>query len=418
MTPSVQPVDVLIVGAGMAGLTMALAVSHLPSTIRIIDPKPPQTAQQWSPQFDPRVSALTQASESMLRNLGVWPVMEQHRVAPFLDMDVWDREGTGNIQFCAREVGAKRLGCIVENRVTSACLFEQVQQADNIEFQGLGLARVLESDCGWLVELDNGEQIAPKLLIAADGARSRVRDQLGFRCRTWDYGQQALVTTVTTEKPHGDCARQVFLETGPLAFLPLRQTTDQKRSQISSIVWTTTPDQAQTLLAKTDGEFCKELGFAFEHRLGKILEVESRHCFPLQQNHAVDYVMPGVALIGDAAHSIHPLAGQGINMGLLDAAVLAEEIERAVNLELPLEDFSVLRRYQRRRKPQNLLMMSTMEGFKRLFGTGLPPLRVARNMGMSLLNGHTLIKGQILSRAMGLEGDLPQLARAPLLADF
>ena len=162
----------------------------------------------------------------------------------------------------------------------------------------------------------------------------------------------------------------------------------------------------------------EQLGRAFEHRLGDIVAVDKRFCFPLTQNHAVEYAQPGVALIGDAAHTIHPLAGQGINLGFLDAAVLAEEILHAHRNGLPIDDFSVLRKYQRRRKSHNLLMMSVMEGFKRLFGADIPPLRVARNLGMAFFNRHTLIKQQILQRAMGLEGDLPQLAQPGLVADF
>ena len=200
--------------------------------------------------------------------------------------------------------------------------------------------------------------------------------------------------------------------------MPLRQSTASKKSPISSIVWSLSTDEAQRIMALDEAAFCTELGAAFEHRLGKVIATDKRYCFPLTQNHAVDYVMPGVALIGDAAHTIHPLAGQGINLGFLDAAVLAEEILAAHANGLPIEDFTVLRRYQRRRKANNLLMMSVMEGFKRLFGTGIPPLQVARNLGMAFFNRHTLIKQQILQRAMGLEGDLPALAQPGLIADF
>lgn len=458
MTGAVKTPDVLIVGAGMAGLTLGCALACAQSqsggrepgdvafgqqssgqqfsnlNIMVIDPHIPVQPSQWPDSFDPRVSALTHASANILHRLGVWDAMTQHRVAAFTHMDVWDGDGTGNIQFNADQAGVEQLGHLVENRVTTHCLFEKMRTLRNVEFIQTGLARIVEAyepaesrgkvradnstNGGWRVTLANGDVVQPRLLIGADGANSRVRDQLGFRCRTWAYGQSAIVTTVTSEKPHGDTARQVFLETGPLAFLPLRQTTHTKNSCISSIVWSLDTEQAKRIMALDDATFRQQLTRAFEGRLGNIIAADKRFCFPLVQNHAVDYVLPGVALIGDAAHTIHPLAGQGINLGFLDAAVLAEEILQAHHNGLPIEDFSVLRKYQRRRKPHNLLLMSAMEGFKRLFGVDVPPLRIARNLGMSFFNRHTLVKHEIMQRAMGLEGDLPALARPGLIADF
>lgn len=414
--------DVLIIGAGMAGLTLACALAESDLNILLIDPHVPPSPPQWPATFDPRVSALTHASENILRKLGVWDAMSVHRVAAFTGMDVWDANGTGNIQFGAEESGVTHLGHLVENRVTTHCLFERLQKNTTVEFRPLTLARILENenggDAAWKVLLSDGSEIVATLLIGADGAQSKVRDQLGFRCRTWAYGQSAIVTTVTTEQPHDNIARQIFRDTGPLAFLPLREHTGSRKSCISSIVWSLTSADAQQVMMLDDATFCQRLGAAFEQRLGKVIATDRRFCFPLTQNHAVDYVLPGVALIGDAAHTLHPLAGQGINLGFLDAAVLAEEILHAHEKGLPIGDVSVLRRYQRRRKADNLLMMSVMEGFKRLFGTSIPPLQVARNLGMSFVNRHTLIKQQILQRAMGLAGDLPALAQPGLIADF
>lgn len=414
-----QP-DVLIIGAGMAGLTLACALAESDLTILVIDPHAPLAPAQWPQTFDARVSALTHASENILRRLGVWDAMAALRVAAFTGMDVWDANGTGNIQFAAQSSGVTHLGHLVENRVTTFCLFQRLQDFANVQFRPLALTRILENDdnSGWQVVLSDDSTVTPKLLVGADGAQSRVRDQLGFRCRSWAYGQSAIVTTVRTEQPHDDVARQVFHDSGPLAFLPLRESTHSRSSAVSSIVWSLDSAQAQQVMTLDDDGFCQQLGRAFEQRLGAVIQADRRFCVPLNQNHAVDYVLPGVALVGDAAHTIHPLAGQGINLGFLDAAVLAEEILRAHEKGLPIEDFSVLRRYQRRRKADNLLMMSVMEAFKRLFGTTIPPLQVARNLGMSFFNRHSLIKQQILQRAMGLEGDLPALAQPGLIADF
>lgn len=411
--------DLLIVGAGMAGLALASALAGRDVKVVLLDPDAPAAPDQWPPQFDPRVSALTRASENILTALGAWPLMKNHRINPFYHMDVWDSDGTGNIQFHAQDAGEETLGHIVENRVTTHALWQTVCAAPNIEYRPLGLERILEQErslqqdggAGWRVVLSDGSDISPSLLVGADGARSRVRDQLGFRCRTWDYGQQAIVTTVTTEKPHGGVARQVFLESGPLAFLPLSE-------DACSIVWSLDKAAVEPVAALSDEDFRAALTSAFEHRLGEVLTVDQRHRFPLIQNHAVNYVLPGVALIGDAAHSIHPLAGQGINLGFLDAAVLAEEIGRALDGELPLNEFSILRRYQRRRKPHNLMMMTAMEGFRYLFGSDIPPLRVARNLGLNLFNRHRHLKNAIMSRAMGVQGDLPDLALPGLIADF
>lgn len=414
-----QP-DVLIIGAGMAGLALACALGESDLTVMVVDPQAPQPPEQWPDTFDPRVSALTHASENILRRLGVWEAMAAHRVAAFTGMEVWDANGTGNIQFDAPSAGVTHLGHLVENRITTFCLFQRLRTFAQVQFRPLALTRILENEDGggWRVGLSDDSVVTPKLLIGADGGNSRVRDQLGFRCRTWAYGQSAIVTTVRTERPHDDIARQVFHDSGPLAFLPLRAQTGARGSCISSIVWSLDAPLAQQMMALDDASFGQQLADAFERRLGAVVQTDRRFCVPLQQNHAVDYVLPGVALIGDAAHTIHPLAGQGINLGFLDAAVLAEEILRAHRKGLPIDDFSVLRRYQRRRKADNLLMMSLMEGFKRLFGTTVPPLLVARNLGMSFFNRHTLIKQQILQRAMGLVGDLPALAQPGLIADF
>lgn len=416
----IQP-DILIIGAGMAGLTLACALGSAGLVTQVVDPHLPVGPAQWPTGFDPRVSALSLASENILRRLQVWEAMQTLRVAPFTGMQVWDANGTGSIRFDAEASGFSHLGHLVENRVTTHCLYQRVQQCETVTCQPLALNRILDNETGeggrWQVELTDGSQLRPRLLVGADGARSRVRDQLGFRCRSWAYGQQAIVTTIVTERPHGDVARQIFHATGPLALLPLREQA-QGPSCTSSIVWTLDSEIAGQIMALDEEAFCQRLTQAAEHCLGKVIRCDRRHCIELVQNHAVDYVLPGVALVGDAAHSIHPLAGQGINLGLLDAAVLAEEILQAHANGLPIEDFSVLRRFQRRRKTHNLLLMSVMEGFKRLYGSQIPALQVLRNLGMSLFDQHGLVKQQILQRAMGLDGDLPALAQPGLVADF
>jgi 2-octaprenylphenol hydroxylase len=253
--------------------------------------------------------------------------------------------------------------------------------------------------------LDDGREFPTRLLVGADGAQSKVRQLAGIDTRGWNYEQKAVVGNVRTAEPHQATAWQRFLPTGPLAFLPLQ---DGR----CSIVWSTTPEQVDALLALDDAAFAEALAEAFDRRLGEIIEVGPRGAFPLRLQHTRDYVKPGLALIGDAAHVVHPLAGQGVNLGLLDAATLAEVILDAITAGQEIGAFRVLRRYERWRKGDNLLMLGVMDGFKRLFSNPLPPVQLLRNLGLNLTDAAGPLKNLIARRAMGLEGDLPRLARA------
>ncbi|PCJ36742.1 MAG: 2-octaprenyl-3-methyl-6-methoxy-1,4-benzoquinol hydroxylase [Moraxellaceae bacterium] len=413
-----QQADIVIVGGGMAGLACASAMAACGLQIVVLDKTIPQGPDSWGEAFDPRVSAITRASENILKHCGAWEFIQSQRIAEYSAMDVWDADGTGNVQFHAEEAAVDYLGHIVENRVTQYGLYLACLQHDNVQVLAVGMSELSQEGAGWLIELDNGEQLRPSLVVGADGANSQVREQAGLETREWDYDHNAIVTTVTTEKPHGNVARQPFLTTGPLGFLPLRANSADKKSNISSIVWSAEGERAEELMAMDEAEFNRALGFAMEGRLGSILTSDRRFSFPLRQRHAIDYVADGLALVADAAHTLHPLAGQGINMGFLDVAVLAEQVCSSVAKGLSPGEPMALRRYQRRRKGHNLLMMSTMEGFKRLFGAEPMPVRLLRNTGMKILNGHRLAKGHILKHAMGLSGELPDAAKPGLIADF
>src|SRR5690606_21380845 len=252
--------------------------------------------------------------------------------------------------------------------------------------------------------LEDQRMLTTSLLIAADGAQSKVRDLAGFRTREWDYHHHALATTVRTQKPQHQAAIQRFMDDGVLAFLPLAQPAGEAdRQQYCSIVWSVIPHYAEELMAQDDATFARTLQAAIENRLGTIEKVERRHSFPLRQRHAVSYVQPGIALIGDAAHSIHPLAGQGANLGLQDAQVLAAEIAAAVAVGRDFADLRTLRRYQRRRIGHNLGMMWVMEGFKHLFADQPLPVRWLRNAGMSGLDRTPMVKNRIMRSAMGFD---------------
>ena len=402
--------DLIIVGAGMVGSTLALALEGSGLDILVLDASPLEAAD-FDPQggFEPRVSALSAASQRIFERLGAWPGMSARRVSPYTDMHVWDGSGTGQIHFSAETVHAEVLGHIVENRVVQDALLETMQRRGGQRLLGAArLERLERMPQGWQLTLDDGRQLNAPLLVAADGANSAVRRLAGCETREWDYLHQAIVTSVRCSEPHQRTAWQRFTDDGPLAFLPLERDGDQ---HWCSIVWSVTELEARRLMALDDAAFRAALGRAFEQRLGEVEEVDPRLCIPLRQRHAKRYVQPGLALIGDAAHTIHPLAGQGVNLGLLDAAVLAEVIEAAMARGERPEDIRVLSRFERRRMPHNLAMMAAMEGFERLFQADPLPLRWLRNTGLKAVQALPEAKALFVRQALGLSGALPALAR-------
>ncbi|VVQ00310.1 2-octaprenylphenol hydroxylase [Pseudomonas fluorescens] len=406
----VMRADVLIVGAGMVGSALALALHHSGLEILLLDGGP-MTVKPHDPEapFEPRVSALSSASQRILERLGAWQGISQRRVSPYSDMRVWDGSGTGQIHFSAASVHARVLGHIVENRVIQDSLLERLHDSDVGLLANARLEQMRRSGDEWLLTLADGRRLRAPLVIAADGAQSAVRRLTGCQTREWDYLHNAIVTSVRCSEPHQATAWQRFTDHGPLAFLPLLR---EGRQDWCSIVWSTTPEQAEKAMAMDDQGFCQALERAFEGRLGTVLQADPRVCVPLRQRHAKRYVAEGLALIGDAAHTIHPLAGQGVNLGFLDAAVLAEELQHACDRGERLADERVLSRYERRRMPHNLALMAAMESFERLFQADPLPLRWLRNSGLKLVERMPEAKALFVRQALGLSGDLPDLARA------
>ena len=403
--------DLIIVGAGMVGSALALALQHSGLQILLLDGGPLSVKPfDQNAAFEPRVSALSAASQRILERLGAWDGIAARRTSPYGEMQVWDGSGTGQVHFSAASVHAEVLGHIVENRVVQDGLLDALYEADLGLLPGARLEQLRRSGDDWLLTLTDGRELRAPLVIAADGANSAVRRLAGCATREWDYLHHAIVTSVRCSKPHQQTAWQRFTDDGPLAFLPLAKVDDAEHW--CSIVWSTTPAEAERLMALDDAAFCHELGKAFEWRLGDVLESDPRHCIPLRQRHAKRYVEPGLALIGDAAHTIHPLAGQGVNLGFLDAAVLAEVLLHALERGESLADIKVLGRFERRRMPHNLAMMAAMEGFERLFQADPLPLRWLRNSGLNLVDGANEAKALFVRQALGLSGDLPELARA------
>jgi 2-polyprenylphenol 6-hydroxylase len=403
--------DITIVGGGMVGASLACLLGN--SDLRILlldrmafdDSKIPYN--QDGSTFDPRVSAITNASRALFIKLGIWQEIEAARCCPYHHMRVWDAEGTGSIEFAAEDINQLELGTIVENSLILAALFKHLRQQKNLCIetpQSIESFQRLDTECGSAIRIycESGQEYSTSLLVAADGANSKVRELAGFETSEWDYDHQAIVCTIKTELAHNHTALQRFINTGPLAFLPL-QDDGNDESHYSSVVWSAVPERAQALMALSEAEFNAELARCMEHSLGEVSWSDKRHSFPLRQRHAKEYFQDNLVLVGDAAHTIHPLAGQGVNLGFLDVSALAEELQRATLAGRSPGDPVILQRYQRRRIGNNLGMKWVMEGFKHLFAEEALPVRWLRNLGMSGVNKLPLVKNMLARRAMGVD---------------
>ncbi|NNC66283.1 MAG: UbiH/UbiF/VisC/COQ6 family ubiquinone biosynthesis hydroxylase [Gammaproteobacteria bacterium] len=400
----------LIVGGGPVGLGVAaLLLSNQQAerwTVRLIEPRP---APDWSEaDVDLRVYALSRASQHVLDSAGAWPGIAARRVSPYRRMHVWEggyRASVGALTFDSAQLGEPDLGHIVEDRLIRHCLIELLCAKSNVELEfGTELAGVRPTADGVEVTTQDGRALTADVLLAADGGASTVRDLLELPVITVPYGQEAIVAHVGTEQPHAETAWLRFLRTGPIALLPLA---DGR----SSIVWSMSTDRAQTLLQLDDDAFMAEVAAATDHALGGITSVSARASFPLRAIHARQYCARRVALIGDAAHAVHPLAGQGMNLGLLDAAVLVEVLQDAVCRGEDPGDLRVLRRYERRQKGRNLKTMLAMDVLHRLFTRAGPLLAPARVCGLTLVDSLPFAKHAFMREALGLVGELPQSAR-------
>lgn len=402
--------DIAIIGAGMVGTALALSLKDTSLSIALVDGQKAEYLQASTgvsdsvENFKPRVSALTGATQHLLKVIGAWDSINPLKILPYQKMNVWDHLGSAEINFDAAELYCDALGFIVENQTLVSALHQRVKNQDNLATHfACSLEKIKTSDLkegGHILSLNNGQEIHCNLLVAADGANSKVRNTLGMATREWDYQHHAIVATVETEKPHGKVARQRFSESGPLAFLPLQD--EQSSEKFCSIVWSVQADQAEELMAQSDASFKQSLENELESRLGKLQAVSKRYSYPLRQRHAKSYIQPGVVLIGDAAHTIHPLAGQGVNLGFKDVKALSQILIKANQQDIQINHPSLLRRYNRERQGDNLIMMGVMEGFKRVFEQKDPIVRWLRNAGLNWVDKQALLKKQIVLKAMGL----------------
>ena len=367
------------------------------------------TTQAVSGEPKLRVSAINKASQQLLENLGAWQYLDDNRVSPYQKMSVWDKDGLGKIEFDAHSISEAYLGSIIENDAISYALAKRASEISNItHIENQRLERVAFGEREAWLTLANGDNVSAAVVVAADGANSWVRQQCSIPLTFWDYGHHAIVATVRTELAHDATARQAFLPGGPLAMLPLYD------DNLCSIVWSVSPDQAEQLLALDDIEFGKALTAALDGRLGMCQVISERQSFPLRMRYARHFARHRLVLAGDAAHTIHPLAGQGVNLGFLDAASIIDTFTELHQQGKDLGEYSHLRALERWRKAEAMEMIATMEGFKRLFAGSNPLKKAMRDIGLTLVDNVAGLKTVFIKQAMGNKMTLPKLCREPI----
>ena len=399
--------DLLISGGGMVGLTLALACAQGGLKTVIVDSAP--AALQLEPAFDGRVSALAYASVRLLTALGVWDDLAPH-AQPIREILVTDGKVAGatspfSLHFDAQEVGAESLGHIAENRHTRAALQAAVARAANLELIAPATIKSLATDAGSaVVTLADGSQIAAALVIAAEGRESRLRAQMGINTIGWSYLQTGIVATVEHEKPHNGVAYEHFLPSGPFAILPMT-------GNRSSLVWTESKTKAPGLLALDETGFHAELARRFGDHLGTTRAAGPRWSYPLAFHIARDFVKPRFALAGDTAHGIHPIAGQGLNLGLKDAAALAEVLLDAARLGRDIGALDTLKRYERWRRFDSFTLAASTDAMNRLFSNDIAPLRHLRDLGLGVVDAIGPARRFFMRHAGGDVGKLPKLMK-------
>jgi 2-octaprenylphenol hydroxylase len=384
--------DIIIVGGGMVGLTLACMLAEQTTlSIAVLEEKISAPAPH-------RVSAISFASQKIFSSINVWEAIQHQGASPFRKMMVWDAAGKGEIHFDSSDVAQPLLGHIIENDVIQTALKNQLMQYPSVEMLvPVKPVNLIQHNDAIELVTDEGRVLKARLAIAADGANSWLRKQVGIDVERFDYQQHAIVATVQTVLPHHETARQVFLSTGPLAFLPLME------KQTSSIVWSLPNDEAARLMNVEINDFQHELTQAFDSRLGEVVSVGQRFMFPLSRQKASTYIGQRIALVGDAAHAIHPLAGQGVNMGLQDVASLMEIILKDIQSQKNIASLSSLRAYERWRKADNLMMFKGVDGIQALFASDKNLTQNIRSLGLNTVNNIQWIKNIFTRHAMGIK---------------
>jgi 2-octaprenyl-6-methoxyphenol hydroxylase len=402
-----KQVDVLISGGGMVGLPLGLALAQGGLKVVILDTAPP--AKLLEPHFDGRVSALAYASVRMLTALGVWDGLAAN-TQPIREILVTDGQAGKpaspfSLHFDSQEVGADALGHIAENRHIRAALYQCAGACANLELKAPAAVKSLAVEAGSAVaRLADGEEISAALVVAADGRESPLRSQMGVQIIGWSYPQTGIVATVEHEKPHNGVAYEHFLPSGPFAILPMT-------GNRSSLVWTEVKAKAPALLALDETGFNEELARRFGSHLGQTKSAGPRWSYPLSFHLARDFVKPRFALAGDCAHGIHPIAGQGLNLGLKDAAALAEVLLDAARLGRDIGTLDTLKRYERWRRFDSFALAASTDALNRLFSNDIAPLRHLRDLGLGIVDSIGPARRFFMRHAGGDIGKLPRLMK-------
>ena len=406
--PETTDYDVVIVGGGMVGSMLAAGLaSRSLLKIAVIEHQEPEPfIAGTDPDYDIRVSALSIATQRMLENVDAWQGVINRRACPYNEMLVWDGEASGRTHFKACDIGAAALGHIVENRVLQLALLDRLRELENVDYLcPASLADYQVQGAAVTCQL-SGEQssFTTRLLIGADGARSTVRELSGIAIDRTSYPQHALVATVETALSQQDITWQRFQPTGPEAMLPLC-------GHRASMVWYHTEETVQQLKALSDEAFIEAMHESFPDELGVVTNVIERSSFPIAKAHAQSYIADRLALIGDAAHTVHPLAGQGVNLGMLDAAALTDVIIEADSKAKDIGSRRILRRYERWRRGENAIMISLLDGFYHAFKPQSVAVQSVRSTALNIADRAGPVKRFTMRYAMGTAGQLPSLAR-------
>jgi len=384
--------DCIVVGGGMVGAASALSLAQLGLKIAVVEKQAPTPFSSEQP-FDMRVSAISLASQYLLEQLEAWQQLEQWRLTPYRRLGVWETDSIYT-EFSAQEIAQSHLGHIIENRLIQLSLWQQIELHDNIEVLCPDAVVGFEKHEQQVDVQLSKQKISAKLLIAADGANSQIRQMAGIGTTGWDYTQSAMLINVATELPQQDITWQQFMPTGPIAMLPLS-------GKAASLVWYHQKDEITRLSKLSNAVLAQEVAAVFPSRLGKV-NVLNKAAFPLTRRHANQYVNNNVILLGDAAHTINPLAGQGVNLGFKDVKALQTVIAKAIGEGGSWYQKGVLIEYEQMRRKDNLLMMSTMDALYAGFSNDIPAMKFIRNSGLLLANKLPFLKKKALAYACGV----------------
>lgn len=417
-----QAFDIVIVGAGMVGAALATGLGREGFNVAMVDRAP---APAFNPEAAPdiRVSALSAGSERYLRNLGAWDHILDMRATPYRRLAVWDETShplrnllprtSNRVEFDACGLSAPHLGHIVENSITQIALWQTAETEPSVTIlEGTGVACISQTTEQATVTLDNGQQLTAALIIGADGAQSQVRDMAGIGVTRNQYDQQAMVISVRYQGQVKDITWQGFYPSGPRAFLPLYSAGPEYPGEsLASLVWYDSPEEIGRLKNLSNEVLMAEIQTNFPTELPHLTHVEDRANFPLARQHAKQYSAGRIVLAGDAAHTINPLAGQGVNLGFQDALCLQSILKEARRAGEDLSNPSRLASYEQQRRPANRRMMLTMDAFYHLFSNRVPPLHLLRNLGLGTARALPFARNRVARYAMGIDDELPAVMR-------